>query len=102
MFLLVMSSFIVIESPLYKNTCHRKVIPLWKREKKYRIRRLTYHILLRCYRRHDNDPRQLDREGLPSPHIIDYELYLMSSYAHLDLAGLIRNDVIGTFGANRD
>ena len=57
---------------------------------------------LRCYFRHGNHPRQLGREELPSPLVIDYELSLPSRSDCFELTGVIPNDTFGTFCADRD
>ena len=101
-FLLFVSSLIVIGSPLYNRPWHLKARYEWKRENKLSTRPLQYHVVVRCYSRHVNQPRQFGGEGFPSPHMIEYELFLPLISTFSDLPGVTPNDVIGTFCDDRD
>jgi hypothetical protein len=46
---------------------HRKARPRWKRERKYRRRRLAYWLVRRCRRRRGNRPPKLDGSTFVSP-----------------------------------
>ena len=48
---------------------HQDLPPRWKRKrkKKFRRRRLPYHLVMRCRRRRGQRPRRLDGSTFPSP-----------------------------------
>ena len=68
--LLFITSIIIlgIPSPFWTKTPRvRKTRPRWKRERKFRRRKLAYHLVVRCRRRVGNRPRRLDGSSFPSP-----------------------------------
>ena len=70
--LIFILSIIIIGSPspltFWKKTPWvLKTRARWKRERKFRRRKLAYHLVVRCRRRVGNFPRRLDGTYFPSP-----------------------------------
>ena len=45
----------------------RRARPTWKRWKKFRRRRIAYHLVMLCHRHQGNRPRRMDGTRFPSP-----------------------------------
>ena len=63
--ILILSIIIIVSPPPFP--FWNKTWPRWKRERKFRRRKLAYNLVVLCRRRVGNCPRRLDGTYFPSP-----------------------------------
>ena len=66
LFCLILSTYVLGDTQP-RTKLHQDLPPRWKRKKKFRRRRLPYHLVMRCRRRQANRPSHLDGRIVQPP-----------------------------------